>query len=128
VLKTKGEDGVSLIPLPGLEFVRINVKLAADERRLYDSVFEVSKERFSEAVQSHHRSLGVSAWIGTVSTRLLTCVLIALKIPYDCDLLSLLTRLRQLALHPSLIPENYLDVRDFAEYVGVQWSHCFSYI
>lgn len=32
------------------------------------------------------------------------------QIPMGANVLSMLTRLRQLALHPSLIPENYLEV------------------
>ncbi|KAF5393242.1 hypothetical protein D9757_000687 [Collybiopsis confluens] len=77
--------GNPLIPLPTLEMIKIPVALSNEARALYDEVERLSSERFQRLMnESTHTVIQSNA-------------------------LSMLTRMRQLALHPALIPRDYLE-------------------
>ncbi|KAH7924627.1 hypothetical protein BV22DRAFT_1129678 [Leucogyrophana mollusca] len=80
-------DGNPLVPLPPVEMTLIPVTLGDEARALYDAVEDISKQRV-EQFMNQNGSMNV-----TVTT----------------NVLSMLTRLRQLALHPGLLPRNYLE-------------------
>ncbi|KAG5648541.1 hypothetical protein DXG03_003152 [Asterophora parasitica] len=78
-------DGNALIPLPPVEMTIVPVTLSDEARVLYDEVENLSKERFENFMNR-----------GTGSV-------------VQSNVLSMLTRMRQLALHPGLVPPNYLE-------------------
>ncbi|KAL5507134.1 ARC19 [Sanghuangporus vaninii] len=80
-----GSDGKPLVPLPGIEMITIPVKLDPSTRELYDKIEDLSKQRFQN-LMDEQGSMIVSSHI-----------------------LSMLTRLRQVVLHPGLIPSNYVQ-------------------
>ncbi|KAF9222676.1 hypothetical protein BS17DRAFT_708165 [Gyrodon lividus] len=80
-------DGKPLVPLPPVDVTLIPVTLSDEARALYDAVEAISQQRV-ERIMSQ-----VPGMNATVTT----------------NVLSMLTRLRQLALHPGLVPSNYLD-------------------
>lgn len=45
----------------------------------------------------------------------------AYQMPMAANVLSMLTRLRQLVLHPSLVPANYLEVSSRLRYGETDW-------
>ncbi|TEB16783.1 hypothetical protein FA13DRAFT_1650493 [Coprinellus micaceus] len=77
--------GVPLISLPPVEMIRVYVTLTEDVRRLYDQIEEMSVKHFERTLKSPK---------GTIP---------------QVNVLSMLTRLRQLVLHPGLLPASYLD-------------------
>ncbi|KAI0256048.1 SNF2 family N-terminal domain-containing protein [Lactifluus subvellereus] len=79
------KNGNHLIPLPGVEMTVVPVTLNPEARELYDTIEELSKERIE----------GLLRESSTLS--------------FSTNALSMLTRLRQLALHPGLIPSDYID-------------------
>ncbi|KAK7472758.1 hypothetical protein VKT23_000868 [Stygiomarasmius scandens] len=81
-------SGKPLVPLPPVEMVMVPVALNPEARTLYDQVQELSQQRFHSLLQTNNRSL------------------------IQSSALALLTRLRQLALHPGLLPPNYLEQLD----------------
>ncbi|OCH84706.1 hypothetical protein OBBRIDRAFT_891624 [Obba rivulosa] len=81
-------EGNHLVPLPPVDVTIVPVTLTPEARELYDAVEQLSKERFSTLVERH----------GGIHSAAV-----------QSNVLSMLTRMRQLALHPSLVPANYLD-------------------
>ncbi|KIY50140.1 hypothetical protein FISHEDRAFT_71758 [Fistulina hepatica ATCC 64428] len=76
-------DGKPLVPLPPVEMILIPVTLYDDTRELYDKVEKLSKIKLESFMQAgSHTSMA-------------------------SNVLSMLTRLRQLVLHPALIPPDY---------------------
>ncbi|KAG9003678.1 hypothetical protein FRB93_010899 [Tulasnella sp. JGI-2019a] len=86
------KHGNPLVLLPPVEVTVVRVTLNDTERKLYDDIFAESQQRFVDYVQAggaqHPAGVPVSM---------------------AANVLSMLTRLRQLALHPALVPENYLE-------------------
>ncbi|KIY67158.1 hypothetical protein CYLTODRAFT_490860 [Cylindrobasidium torrendii FP15055 ss-10] len=78
-------DGNPLIPLPPVSITVVPVALHDEARELYDKVEELSKDR-------------IEGYISRGETRAVTT-----------NALSMLTRLRQIALHPGLVPKDYVD-------------------
>ncbi|THV02370.1 hypothetical protein K435DRAFT_963104 [Dendrothele bispora CBS 962.96] len=78
-------SGRPLVPLPPVEMVLVPVALSKEARELYEKVEELSQQRFQNLLETNNRSL------------------------IQSNALALLTRLRQLALHPGLLPPNYLE-------------------
>ncbi|GJE94457.1 SNF2 family N-terminal domain-containing protein [Phanerochaete sordida] len=81
-------EGNHLVPLPPVDITVVKVTLTDEARELYDSIDTISKERVGKLIE-RHGGLGNMAVTSNV--------------------LSMLTRLRQLALHPGLLPPNYLE-------------------
>ncbi|CDO69292.1 hypothetical protein BN946_scf184976.g11 [Trametes cinnabarina] len=83
------KDGNSLVPLPPVEMTMIRVTLSPRERQeLYDAVEQLSKQRVGTLIQQH----------GSINAAAV-----------QSNVLSLLTRLRQLVLHPGLLPPHYIE-------------------
>ncbi|KAG6873427.1 hypothetical protein C0995_015852 [Termitomyces sp. Mi166 len=78
-------SGNPLIPLPPVEMIIVPVTLTDEARTLYDEVEQVSKQRFEQYMRG-----GANPVV-------------------QANVLSMLTRMRQLALHPGLIPPHYLE-------------------
>ncbi|KAF8200953.1 SNF2 family N-terminal domain-containing protein [Pholiota molesta] len=78
--------GKSIIELPPVEMIKVPVELSEEARRLYDEVEEVSKQRLQNFINA-----GTGAVVQST------------------NVLSMLTRMRQIALHPGLIPASYLQ-------------------
>ncbi|CAL1707747.1 unnamed protein product [Somion occarium] len=81
-------DGNHLVPLPPVEMTVVPVALEGQAREMYDAIQELSTERFNNLLLKHG-SVGSAA--------------------VQSNVLSMLTRMRQLALHPGLLPANYLE-------------------
>lgn len=79
------ENGVPLIALPPVEMIKVPVTLTDEARRLYDQIEEVSQNRVNHILENAAPAI------------------------LQSNVLSMLTRLRQLALHPGLLPANYLQ-------------------
>ncbi|KAJ3534925.1 hypothetical protein NMY22_g6710 [Coprinellus aureogranulatus] len=84
-------NGVPLIPLPPVEMIRVPVTLTEEVRSLYDQIESISANRFERILNSSNSTI------------------------FQSNVLSMLTRLRQLVLHPGLLPANYLDELNAAE-------------
>lgn len=84
-------NGVPLIALPPVEMIRVPVTLTDEARKLYDQIEAISANRFERILNSSNSTI------------------------FQSNVLSMLTRLRQLALHPGLLPANYLDELNAAE-------------
>ncbi|TBU43646.1 SNF2 family N-terminal domain-containing protein [Dichomitus squalens] len=82
------KDGKPLVPLPPVEITMIPVTLTPQAREMYDAVEQLSKERVGSLLHRHGSIHSASV---------------------QSNVLSLLTRMRQLALHPGLVPPNYLE-------------------
>ncbi|KAH9941011.1 SNF2 family N-terminal domain-containing protein [Amylocystis lapponica] len=80
-------EGNHLVPLPPVDMITVKVTLTDEARELYDTVEQLSKERFDNLVERH----------GGVNSAAV-----------QSNVLSMLTRMRQLVLHPGLVPPNYL--------------------
>ncbi|KAM6502461.1 SNF2 family N-terminal domain containing protein, partial [Amanita muscaria] len=80
-------QGNPLIKLPPVEMIRMSVNLNDEARRLYEEVEALAQQK--------------------LRTMLAQAVNINRNV--QANALAMLTRLRQLALHPGLIPENYID-------------------
>ncbi|KAI9442268.1 SNF2 family N-terminal domain-containing protein [Lactarius indigo] len=78
-------NGNFLVPLPGVEMTVVPVTLNPEARELYDIIEQLSKDRI-EGLLNQPQSTSFST-----------------------NALSMLTRLRQLALHPGLIPSDYVE-------------------
>ncbi|KZT00465.1 uncharacterized protein LAESUDRAFT_553779 [Laetiporus sulphureus 93-53] len=87
-------EGNPLIPLPPVDVTVVPVSLTDQARELYDAVEQLSKQRIDNLIQMH----------GSIHSAAV-----------QTNMLSLLTRLRQLALHPGLVPANYLEQLRIAE-------------
>ncbi|EMD31673.1 hypothetical protein CERSUDRAFT_88802 [Gelatoporia subvermispora B] len=81
-------EGNHLVPLPPVDVTVVPVTLSPEAREMYDAVEELSKERFSTLIERH----------GGIHSAAV-----------QSNVLSMLTRMRQLALHPGLVPANYLE-------------------
>ncbi|KAF7361792.1 DNA repair protein rad5 [Mycena venus] len=77
-------EGNSLVPLPPVEMIIIPVALSDEARAMYDEVEELSKQR----VEAYMRSNSTLA---------------------QSNVLSLLTRMRQMVLHTGLVPASYIE-------------------
>ncbi|KAJ7703076.1 SNF2 family N-terminal domain-containing protein [Mycena rosella] len=77
-------DGNSLVPLPPVEMIIVPVALSDEARVMYDEVEQLSKNR-------------VEAYMRNTSTLA------------QSNVLSLLTRMRQLVLHTGLVPASYIE-------------------
>ncbi|KAJ7647212.1 SNF2 family N-terminal domain-containing protein [Roridomyces roridus] len=77
-------DGNALVPLPPVEMTLVPVTLSAEARVIYDEVEELSKNRV-EAYMRNNTTMAQS------------------------NILSLLTRMRQLVLHTGLVPASYIE-------------------
>ncbi|KAG2015673.1 DNA repair protein RAD5, variant 2 [Coprinopsis cinerea AmutBmut pab1-1] len=84
-------NGVPLIGLPPVEMIRVPVTLDPDARRIYDQIEEISQQRIEKMMSSFAPAFVQS------------------------NVLSMLTRLRQIALHPGLVPGQYLEQLRAAE-------------
>ncbi|KAI0356200.1 hypothetical protein OH77DRAFT_1423798 [Trametes cingulata] len=82
------KDGKSLVPLPPVDITVVPVALTPKARELYEAVEQLSKERVGNLIQRH----------GSIHSAAV-----------QSNVLSLLTRMRQLALHPGLLPPDYLE-------------------
>ncbi|KAI0266685.1 SNF2 family N-terminal domain-containing protein [Gloeopeniophorella convolvens] len=81
-------DGNYLVPLPGVEMTVVPVTLDPEARELYDIIERLSQERVEGFLKD-------PAALSSFS--------------FSTNALSMLTRLRQLALHPGLIPSDYVE-------------------
>ncbi|KAI0074381.1 hypothetical protein K474DRAFT_1626028 [Panus rudis PR-1116 ss-1] len=81
-------EGKSLIELPPVEVIVVPVALDPKARELYDAIEQLSSERFQTLVEKHG---GVNSTV------------------VQSSILSMLTRMRQMVLHPGLVPANYLE-------------------
>ncbi|GFZ43795.1 LOW QUALITY PROTEIN: hypothetical protein JCM24511_01515 [Saitozyma sp. JCM 24511] len=79
---TQDQSGNSIVQLPQIEYFQGPVTLDDGTRRMYDEVREISAQRFQEAVRTGQGTANV---------------------------LSLLTRMRQLCLSASLVPSSFLE-------------------
>ncbi|CAA7259081.1 unnamed protein product [Cyclocybe aegerita] len=79
------KDGKPLIPLPAVEMIKVPVALSEEARTLYDEVEQVSKQRVENLMSG-----GMTAAMNS-------------------NVLSMLTRMRQIALHPGLVPARYAE-------------------
>ncbi|KAE9411346.1 hypothetical protein BT96DRAFT_952431 [Gymnopus androsaceus JB14] len=77
--------GNALVPLPPVEMIKVPVALSDEARSLYDEVERLSSERFQ------------SLMTGSTNAAI------------QSNALSMLTRLRQLALSPALLPRDYIQ-------------------
>ncbi|KAF7306156.1 hypothetical protein HMN09_00770900 [Mycena chlorophos] len=77
-------QGRALVPLPPVEMIKVQIALPAEAREVYDQVEEISRDR-------------VAAYLRSGST------------VAQASILSILTRLRQMVLHTSLVPPDYLE-------------------
>ncbi|EIN11511.1 hypothetical protein PUNSTDRAFT_111629 [Punctularia strigosozonata HHB-11173 SS5] len=94
----KDKNGNHLVPLPPVEMTVIPVTLSPDARALYDEIESLSSKRLDSFMDEQGRISGAQA---------------------QSNVLSMLTRLRQLVLHPGLIPRDYLEnLRYSAEHGG----------
>ncbi|EPQ57350.1 hypothetical protein GLOTRDRAFT_74086 [Gloeophyllum trabeum ATCC 11539] len=93
----RDSEGNYLVPLPPVEMILVPVTLHEDARALYDAVDEVSRQRVEGFLNREGGLNGVTV---------------------QSNVLSMLTRLRQLALHPGLVPVNYLEQLRAAEQNG----------
>ncbi|KAI0035861.1 SNF2 family N-terminal domain-containing protein [Vararia minispora EC-137] len=84
-------DGKPLVPLPPVDVTVVPVALHDEARQLYDQIEELSKARIEEFMDA----TGERAALANVAL--------------TTNALSMLTRLRQLALHPGLIPPDYAE-------------------
>ncbi|KAF8135787.1 SNF2 family N-terminal domain-containing protein [Boletus edulis] len=79
-------EGKSLVPLPPVDITVVPVTLNDEARKLYDAVELASRQRVENLMNQ----------VGGLNPVVTT------------NVLSMLTRLRQIALHPGLIPADYL--------------------
>ncbi|WWC70170.1 uncharacterized protein I206_104118 [Kwoniella pini CBS 10737] len=79
---SKDSKGRKLIELPKIEYFRVGVKLDEETRKGYDEILEGSRQRFREALETGQGTANV---------------------------LSMLTRMRQLCLSSQLVPQSFLD-------------------
>ncbi|KAG2342905.1 hypothetical protein BDR05DRAFT_963717 [Suillus weaverae] len=79
--------GKPLVPLPPVDITVIPVPLGDEARALYDAIGSVSQQRVEKFMNQQG---GMTA-------------------AFTTNVLSMLTRLRQVALHPDLLPPNYLE-------------------
>ncbi|KAJ3514328.1 hypothetical protein NLJ89_g2437 [Agrocybe chaxingu] len=95
LLRMEDKDGKPLIPLPAVEMIKVPVTLSEEARTLYDEVEQVSKQRVENLMSG-----GMTAAINS-------------------NVLSMLTRMRQIALHPGLVPARYAEeLRNAEAYDG----------
>ncbi|TCD63046.1 hypothetical protein EIP91_006059 [Steccherinum ochraceum] len=87
-------EGKPLVPLPPVEMTLIPVTLDPAARELYDAIEEQTQLRF-DSLMRQQGGLGAAS--------------------VQSNILSMLTRMRQLVLHPGLIPRNYLQQLQAAE-------------
>ncbi|KAH9176256.1 SNF2 family N-terminal domain-containing protein [Lactarius sanguifluus] len=78
-------NGNFLVPLPGVEMTVVPVTLNPEARELYDVIEQLSKDRIEGLLKQPQST------------------------SFSTNALSMLTRLRQLALHPGLIPSDYVE-------------------
>ncbi|KZO90728.1 hypothetical protein CALVIDRAFT_568793 [Calocera viscosa TUFC12733] len=81
------ENGKPLVPLPPVEVVVVRVTLDDSTREVYDAIEAESRRRLDEYVTGRAAD----------------------TIAAPANVLSMLTRLRQLAIHPALVPPDYLE-------------------
>ncbi|OCF32964.1 DNA repair protein Rad5 [Kwoniella heveanensis BCC8398] len=79
---SKDAKGKKLVELPGIEYFRCTIKLDYDTRQLYDEILEGSRRKFQEAMRTGEGTANV---------------------------LSMLTRIRQLCLSAELVPQSFID-------------------
>ncbi|WVR06882.1 hypothetical protein IAU60_003918 [Kwoniella sp. DSM 27419] len=79
---TKDASGKKLVELPSIEYFRCAIKLDEETRKLYDEILEGSRRKFQEAMRTGQSTANV---------------------------LSMLTRLRQLCLSAELVPQSFID-------------------
>ncbi|KAJ3989960.1 SNF2 family N-terminal domain-containing protein [Lentinula detonsa] len=77
--------GNPLVPLPPVEMIKVQVTLNDEARSLYEEVEQLSGEKLEALMNGGSHAMMQS------------------------NALSMLTRMRQLALHPALLPRDYLD-------------------
>ncbi|EJD35996.1 hypothetical protein AURDEDRAFT_117185 [Auricularia subglabra TFB-10046 SS5] len=84
------EAGKTLVELPPVEMVQVPVQLDPETRALYDVIEDLSRQRFEFWMENARRVHGQNAVAGA-------------------NVLGMLTRMRQIVLHPGLIPRNYVE-------------------
>ncbi|OSX66693.1 hypothetical protein POSPLADRAFT_1131555, partial [Postia placenta MAD-698-R-SB12] len=87
-------EGNHLVPLPPVDTTLIPVTLTKEAREMYDAIEALSKQRLDNLI-GQHGGLHSAA--------------------VHSNVLSMVTRLRQLALHPGLVPANYIQQLQAAE-------------
>ncbi|KAL1703202.1 SNF2 family N-terminal domain-containing protein [Schizophyllum commune] len=80
-------EGNSLVPLPPVDVTVVPVALDPETRKIYDEVEELSRQHVESLMNSTDNRMSANT----------------------ASVLSMLTRMRQLALHPALIPPDYLE-------------------
>ncbi|ORY75046.1 SNF2 family N-terminal domain-domain-containing protein [Leucosporidium creatinivorum] len=101
--KEMSKDGVPLVKLPKIDFFVVSIELGKEQRQAYETVAEESKRYLKEFLQARDSNPnGVAA-----------------AAPTFANVLSLLTRMRQLCLHEDLLPAGYIDsIKQSAETAG----------
>ncbi|KAL1660706.1 SNF2 family N-terminal domain-containing protein [Schizophyllum commune] len=80
-------EGNSLVPLPPVDVTVVPVALDPETRKIYDEVEELSRQHVESLMNSTDNRMSANT----------------------ASVLSMLTRMRQLALHPALIPPDYVE-------------------
>ncbi|KZV95946.1 hypothetical protein EXIGLDRAFT_747903 [Exidia glandulosa HHB12029] len=86
------DDGKHLVDLPPVEMTVVTVTLPDETRKLYDEIEELSAQRFEDYMERARREALQGNFMASA------------------NVLGMLTRMRQLVLHPGLIPRNYIEV------------------
>ncbi|KAH7107286.1 SNF2 family N-terminal domain-containing protein [Auriculariales sp. MPI-PUGE-AT-0066] len=84
------DDGSHLVELPPVRMTVVPVSLPEDVRQLYDEIEDLSRQRFENMLERQRVQGGQNVMATS-------------------NVLGMLTRLRQLVLHPGLVPRNYLE-------------------
>lgn len=90
----KSKDGKPLIDLPTLSFYTVSIPLDDAQRASYDKVAEESKRFLKEYLQARDSAASRAE---------------AISAPSYANVLSLLTRMRQLCLHEDLVPADFVS-------------------
>ncbi|KAL1673766.1 SNF2 family N-terminal domain-containing protein [Schizophyllum commune] len=80
-------EGNSLVPLPPVDVTVVPVALDPETRKIYDEVEELSRQHVESLMNSTDNRMSANT----------------------ASVLSMLTRMRQLALHPALVPPDYVE-------------------
>lgn len=104
----KDKTGKPLVALPPLTYYFTPVEISPEDRAAYDEVAAESARHVAEYFDQR-REVGEEA---------------AKDLPTYSNVLSLLTRMRQLALHSSLLPPDYLaNLREKPKQAGVKMTN-----
>jgi SWI/SNF-related matrix-associated actin-dependent regulator of chromatin subfamily A3 len=105
------EDGSHLVVLPPVKFMTVPIALSEDVRTLYNEIEDLSRQRFENLLAAQQRALQQ----GGQAVNVMVCPSTSTQysnlqpLQASSSVLGMLTRLRQLVLHPDLIPQNYVQ-------------------